>query len=127
MIIFDSNVWVAFFNKEDSQNKKALEIVIKEKDNIAITEYIILEVSSILALKAEKNIADKFLEFILNNNNIKVLLSSNDFFYNTVENFIKTESKKLSFVDISLLYLSNTCQIITFDKDLAKIIKKFQQ
>lgn len=127
MIIFDSNVWVAFFNKEDSQNKKALEIVIKEKDNIAITEYIILEVSSILALKAGKNIADKFLEFILNNNNIKVLLSSNDFFYNTVENFIKTESKKLSFVDISLLYLSNTCQIITFDKDLAKIIKKFQQ
>lgn len=124
MIIFDSNVWIAFFNKEDSQNKKALEIVIREKDNIAITEYIILEVASVVAIKAGKNLADKFLEFILNNNNIKVLLSSNDFFYNTVENFIKTESKKLSFVDISLLYLSNTYKIITFDKDLAKLIKK---
>lgn len=124
MIIFDSNVWIAFFNKEDSQNKKALKIVIREKDNIAITEYIILEVASVVAIKAGKNLADKFLEFILNNNNIKVLLSSNDFFYNTVENFIKTESKKLSFVDISLLYLSNTYKIITFDKDLAKLIKK---
>lgn len=125
MIILDSNIWIAFLHKKDNQNKKAEKIITSLSGGIAITEYIILEVSSVLAIKAGKNIADKFIEFVLDNSDIQLLLSNNNFFHDTIRLFVKMRNDKLSFVDVSLLNLSNVYNIITFDQNLEESISKF--
>lgn len=125
MIILDSNIWIAFLNKNDNQNKKAEKIISSLSGGIAITEYIILEVSSVLSIKAGKNVADKFIEFVLDNNDIQLLLSNDGFFHDTIGLFAKIKNNKLSFVDVSLLNLSNLYKIITFDQNLEKSIKNF--
>ena len=122
MTILDSNVWIAFFHKNDNQHKKA-EKIIKELDTkIIIPEYIITEIASILCFKASKKIAVTFLESILDNNDIEILLSNKQIFNNTVNNFINDKNDKLSFVDTMLLCLSKKYQLITFDKNLQKAI-----
>jgi len=124
MIILDSNVWIAFFHKSDSQHKKAEEIL-KTIDNlIMMPEYVIVEVSSVLNLRAGKKISNSFLENVLSNENIEILLSDEEFFSGVVESFIKSENKKLSLVDTSLLYLSKSYKVITFDKNLQRALKK---
>lgn len=123
MIILDSNIWIAFLNESDNQHKKAEKVFQGIGDSIIITEYIILEVASVLTMRANKNIADKFTELIIDNKNIKILLSNKIFFNKTVKNFLNYPKNNLSFTDISLLSLSGKYNIITFDKNLEKAIK----
>ena len=52
--ILDSNVWIAFLHKGDSQHKKAQRIFARQKEPIVIPEYVIIEVSSVLLQKASK-------------------------------------------------------------------------
>ena len=99
MTILDSNIWIAFFNKNDNQHRKASLIFSKMKDEILITEYIILEVCTVLAMRVNKKIADSFLEIVLHNQAVQVLSSSSDFFYKSVGNFLDYKHKDLSFVD----------------------------
>ena len=47
MIILDSNIWIAYLNKNDNQHNKAVSFFDKIKENILITEYIILEVATV--------------------------------------------------------------------------------
>ena len=124
MTILDSNVWIAFFNESDNQHKKAEKVFRKIGDSIIITEYVILEVASVLTIRASKNIADKFIEFVVDNENIKILLSNENSFKRIVKNFLNYPKSNLSFVDISLLNLSGKYDIITFDKNLEKAVKK---
>lgn len=124
MIILDSNVWVAYLNKNDSQHKKAEEIFSHLTAGLAVPEYVILEVCSVLTLKANKSIADKFLEFITDNQDIEILFSNHVFFTGVIVCFKNTSQQKLSFTDIALVYLSKTHKVITFDKQLEKAIKQ---
>lgn len=127
MKILDSNVWIALFNKEDSLNKKASYIMkelIKNNEKIFITEYLILEISTILLLKNWKKLADNFINFVYDNSDIDIIYSDRYFFENTIQFFTKNNYEKLSFVDQSLLLLSKSYQIITFDKELNRFIKK---
>ncbi|MDD2516365.1 MAG: PIN domain-containing protein [Candidatus Gracilibacteria bacterium] len=127
MKILDSNVWIALFNKEDSLNKKASDIMkelIKNNEKIFITEYLILEISTILLLKNGKKLADNFINFVYDNSDIDIIYSDRYFFENTIQFFTKNNYEKLSFVDQSLLLLSKSYQIITFDKELNRFIKK---
>lgn len=123
MMILDSSVWVALFSERDSQYHKALKIAPSFK-SVAITEYIVLETSTLLFAKAGKETAEKFFEYALNNKEVELLFSSQDMFYGTLQLFRKAKDKKLSFVDTSLLYLSSEHEVITFDKELGKAIKK---
>jgi predicted nucleic acid-binding protein len=123
MKIFDSNFWIAYFDKNDSQHKKAAAIFEREPAFL-VTEYCILETASILARKSGKTNAELFLDNVFENNAITILYSHQNFFAGTVESFRKSKNKNLSFVDISLLYLSQEHEVITFDKDLEKSIKK---
>lgn len=123
MKIFDSNFWIAYFDKNDSQHKKAVAVFERES-SFLVTEYCILETASILARKAGKENAEVFLDNVFENRDISVLYSHRNFFAGTVESFRKSKNKNLSFVDMSLLYLSREHEVITFDKDLEKAIKK---
>jgi len=121
MIILDSSVWVALFNDDDSQHKKAVKVFSNLKSSpIGLPEYIILEVASVLALRANKAVSVQFIEYALENGSIDVIYSSGLFFNASVGLFKK--AKNLSFVDCSLLYLSRNNEIITFDIGLKKAI-----
>lgn len=126
MIILDSNVWIAFFYESDSQHKKAEKIVQELGLFVTVPEYVIVEVSSVLCLRASKKISNDFLESIFDNENIDILLSNEEFFNSVVENFKNFKNKKLSFIDVALLCLSKSYQVITFDKDLQKAITKIK-
>lgn len=124
MIIFDSNIWIAFFNISDSQHKKAEKILENISGKIFITEYVILEVSSVLLFKVNKGVANKFIEIVLNNKDIEILFSDKDFFQGTLGCFQNEKTGKLSFIDVSFLYLSNFYNVFTFDKKLEEAIRK---
>ncbi|HHO54931.1 MAG TPA: PIN domain-containing protein, partial [Trueperaceae bacterium] len=50
-IIYDSNIWISFLYTDDSNFDKAKEILSKAKPFV-LTEYIVLEVSTVLKQKA---------------------------------------------------------------------------
>ena len=125
MIILDSNVWIAFFIEYDSNHKKAKNIIKKLGDKkVLITEYIILEVTTVILNKINREKASDFLEYILNHNQVD-LLQDDKIFIQTIKEF-KEKLGNLSFVDISLLCLSKKYQIISFDKKLNNQIKKIK-
>ncbi len=121
MQILDSNIWIAFLNKNDSQHKKAENIFSRLNAKILLPEYIVLEVCSVLNQKVSKKTADLFLKIAFLNKDVKILPSED--FVETVSLFIERKDGKLSFVDVLLLYLSEKNEIISFDKDLKKAIK----
>ncbi len=119
MKILDSNIWIAFFNIEDSQHNKAQKIFkVLENEKIIITEYIILEVASVLLNKAGRGVANTFIEMAIDNEDVELLLSDEDIFKITLMRFQQGFKKKLSFIDASLVCLSGEYEIMTFDKDL---------
>lgn len=122
MIIIDSNIWIAYLNKNDSQHRKAVSFMSEVKEGVLITEYIILEVATVLAMKIDKRAADSFVDFVTNNRDIEVLSSSGDNFYKTLDFFLKYKKNNLSFIDLSLLALSKKYQVFTFDRNLEKEI-----
>jgi predicted nucleic acid-binding protein len=123
MIILDSNIWIAYLNKNDSQHRKAVSIFSKIKEDVLVTEYIILEVATVLSMRVDKKIADNFINLIRSNQDIEVFSSSENFFNKTLGYFLEYQKGNLSFVDISLLALSKNYQVFTFDEDLKKEIK----
>ncbi|MFH1522473.1 MAG: PIN domain-containing protein [Patescibacteria group bacterium] len=122
MVILDSNIWIAFFNRKDSQHTKARKIFFTIQELVILPEYIILEVCSILTLRASKKIAEAFLEIAIYNKNVKIVLSDDSLFKNTLKLFVQYKGNKLSFVDLALVYMSKTDKIVTFDKNLKKVI-----
>jgi predicted nucleic acid-binding protein len=126
MIILDSNIWIAYLNMNDSQHAKADMIFIETErsgSKIVLSEYLILEITSVLAMKVSKQSADDFLKLALNNSDIVNIASDNNFFEEVVSLFKKQKNQKLSFVDVSLLYLSKNFKVATFDENLQKAIK----
>jgi predicted nucleic acid-binding protein len=124
MKILDSNIWIAFFNERDSQHEKAQKLMKSVKTPIAMPEYVIVETCNILLAKASKEDADSFLNFALDNEEVVLLLSNGNLFFETVSYFQKTTKRILSFVDISLLCLSKSYEIATFDRKLEKELKR---
>lgn len=123
MVIFDSDVWIALLNKNDSQHQKAKLVFESIKENIILPEYVFIEISSVLSLKVGKGVADDFIKIALNNKNIRMLVSRKEYFAEIVDIFIKSPNKHLSFIDFSLLYFSKKFKVITFDKKLKKAIE----
>lgn len=124
MNILDANVWIAFLYKDDSQHKKAEKIVQICERPILLPEYVIIEVSTVLIQKAGRKISAVFLEMLMQNKDIHVLFSDDQFFMDVVYFLKSRPEEKLSFVDFTLLYLSRSYDIITFDRNLQKAIEK---
>ena len=127
MIILDSSVWIAYWNKNDNQHEKAEKVFSKIDNKVVLTEYLVLEICSVLSLRVNKKIADKFLDFALSNSDIELFLSDENHFTGTIKNFNKNKTGKLSFVDCSLLYLSKFYEVITFDRGLKREIEKMSK
>lgn len=122
-IIFDSNVWIAFFSQDDSCHYQANDIF-KKYTKFTIPEYVILETSTILKIRKNKSLANNFIKKIISDDSINILTMSDSFFIDVMNSFIESSDSKLSFIDHSLLCLSKNYKIITFDKDLEKLINQ---
>ena len=122
LTILDSNVWIAFFDKEDSTHKKAVQVFKKLKvSELAVTEYIILEVASILKKYAGLDVANAFLSGLVDEQ--VTIIEDEHLLKETVKIFANSARNNLSFVDCSLVYLSGTYKVITFDKKLANKLR----
>lgn len=124
MIILDSNVWVALFNEEDSLAEQARKVLQQNAPGILLPEYILIETCSVLKKRKHHQVAIQFLDRVLNNADIKFFYSSASLLKETVSLFSSQNLTNLSFIDVSLLFLSQYYTVITFDKKLESAIKK---
>jgi predicted nucleic acid-binding protein len=123
-IIIDSSVWISAFNKEDSNNKKALSYESYFENEQWMPDIIFYEVLSVLKNKIkDRSLLNDFVDYTKNNGNISIRLF---YEYNreVLKTFIYEKSGTLSYVDALLVYLSHEYTILTFDKDLKDEIKK---
>lgn len=120
--LVDSSVWVALFLDFDTQHRKAAQTLGKIAGTIYLPYGVITEVATVLTYKHSKQLADNFIAYVRDNRDIKII--NND----TLEemDFYRTISHTLSFVDISLMFLSDKLDatLITFDKQLVRVAKK---
>jgi len=86
---------------------------------------VLIEVATVLAQKAGKEIANKFLAMSMKSKDIEVLFAQDQFFLEVAIFFRKYPGKNLSFIDVALLYISQWYQVATFDNHLAGALKKF--
>lgn len=120
-IILDSNIWIAYFDKNDSTHLAAIKVFESLNSKIFITHFLISEISTILQFKLWKDFSDLFLDWIKDRNIEIIELEDFDIL---IDFYTKNDFKKLSFIDHSLLLLSKDFEVITFDKDLNKLIKQ---
>jgi predicted nucleic acid-binding protein len=124
MIIFDSNIWIAFFHQSDQTHQKAVAIF-KEvgMEKVILTEYVLLETATVLKQRGGHALVLDFLQTVYKSGTVEILSSS--FFYEeTMILFESLQEKHLSFVDVSLLYLSREYTVLTFDRHLKRLMKK---
>jgi len=123
-VIFDSNVWIGYFNTEDTTHLQAVAMFKKYNSyTVVLTEYVLLEVATVLKQKIGYTATNKIIVALLQTENIK-LLPSTEYFSATLAAFLEFKDKHLSFVDVSLLALANDFTVITFDKKLAAALKR---
>lgn len=123
MTILDSNIWIAYLDKNDSQHNKAVKLWSSLQHQIILPEYVLLEVTTILAMRVSKEHANSFLDVAQNNSQASILSASESFFSALLSYYQEQMHPHLSFVDVSLLLLSKTYTVYTFDTKLAKAIQ----
>lgn len=124
MQILDSSVWIAWLNKDDSQQAKAQALFKKIERPILLPEYVLLEVCTVLAMRISKQTADQFIEAVTDNRDVIILKSDETFFANLLTYFQSHEHKGLSFVDVALLFLAKDYPVLTFDTALRKALDR---
>ncbi len=120
MIVPDSNVWIALFDEKDTTHARAEELFKQTaEEDVAVTEYVVLEVATLLKKKVGASISQEFLAHVFKKTLTK-FLDPPDLFARTIEAFSALSATNLSFVDCSLLVLSREYEVISFDKKLAR-------
>lgn len=124
-IVVDSNIWIALLDFKDSQHEKARKLFETTKEGIIIVpEYVITEVCTVLKRNTDKETADLFIRLIHERPYISILSLGENLLMNVLQYFLQSQHAGLSFIDVSLLYLSQFYTVVTFDKKLASAIKK---
>ena len=127
MIFLDSSVIIAYKNADDINHKNAQYIfhhISKGKYGKAvISEFILSEVTTVLALKINLDAAVEVGNVLLDAREIEIVKAS-DVFERAWEIFRDQGNTNFSFVDTSILAcmeLGNIKRIATFDKDFLTI------
>lgn len=123
MILLDTSFLVALFNEGDALHDKAKKIQKNLKgEDLGLCEYVVLELSTILAMRCSLTIAKKTLDSLLSSKEIHFIPSLGIFSLAYSKMFSQKEYK-LSFVDCSLLAILESGiakKIITFDQELER-------
>lgn len=121
--LVDSSVWAALFLKRDSQHTRAANRIKRQKGIVYVPYCVANETATVLAYKHSKKQADRFLYFIENARDIEVV--EDDF--QEEATFYKTLNTRISFTDAALILFSQklSAELVTFDKQLERLAKKF--
>lgn len=121
--LVDSSVWVALFLDFDTQHSKAERLVARLKGKIYLPYCVLSEVVTILAYKHSKKQADQFLNFAEQNSSITLVEDK----LTEELSFYKSLRTRVSFTDAALLLLSKQTKtkLVTFDKQLERLAKRF--
>jgi predicted nucleic acid-binding protein len=122
--LVDTNVLVAFYNETDALHEKAQKGLGLTEKPLFVHEYVAIESINVLMSRVSKAAADDLIDTFLNNADYELILSSENTFLTTSNEFTQGKSKQLSFVDSCLLTLSNEYEVLTFDDALNRAIKK---
>jgi predicted nucleic acid-binding protein len=123
-VIFDSNVWIALMNSKDSLHEQALGVftVFRTSSIFVVPSLVDSECATVL-LRSGFVSSKQWFYFRMESENFSLLQFSQQDHLLTVDLFLQLQNPKLSFVDISLLYLSQQgYTIMTFDKQLQKAL-----
>ena len=129
-IFLDTNVLVALYNRKDLLHKKAVKIfktVSQKKNRLVISNYVLLEIYTILSQKGGKKKAIEFGKIVRNQKPFLIKQITGDLEEKTWQAFAKIKDKNLSFVDCSIIALvvSHNYQLATFDKKIIKLKEQF--
>lgn len=132
-VFVDSNFFIALYNPQDTLNSKAVELTQKIKRGkpiLFISNFIFLEVVTVLSQRAGRRAAMSLGEHLLEDRQLEIVHI--DKRLNTIswEFFKEIKKKNISFVDCSTLATMNFEDIkylLTFDqKDFSSLRKKFK-
>lgn len=123
-IIADTNIWVAYFNKDDSDHLKTLKYEDLLMQDQTMPDLIFYETLTVLRNKSKTSFPlDAFVDY--STKSIQIIIK---LFYennrDVLNLFIREHKDGLSYIDILLLYLSKEYHILTFDEKLKKRIKE---
>ena len=127
MIVLDSNIWIASFDRSDSTHAEAeavFEELEQQKEVVIVPEYILLETVTMINRLVGKKQSDVFLGLVFNTDGVEVLPSTPDFLEEVVTAYMRYNTKRFSFADVSLIVLSLEFTVYTFDQHLRKEIAR---
>ncbi|MBP9750121.1 MAG: PIN domain-containing protein [Candidatus Pacebacteria bacterium] len=125
MTILDADVWIAYLNTEDSQHAKAVKVFDEleaREEIVAVPEYVVLEVVTVVRRVAGATIATAFMQVVAENTFVQILPSDSALLRSVCFAVYHAQVPKLSFTDIALLRLAEKHRVITFDRVLARAI-----
>lgn len=132
-VFADANYFVALFNPADSLKAQALAVAQDISDSgitLVISNFIFLEIVTILSQKADRAISIGAGQYLLKNKRIEIIHIDEQLHQQTWELFQKVDHKNISFVDCSTLVIlqaENISRLLTFDHtDFAKL-KRYQR
>ena len=125
MVILDTSFLFAYFNKKDTNHKKAV-LLASELDNYTalLPVEVFEELMTVITYKISSKEAAKVGELLLGHDSpVKLMHSDKKTFDLSWKFFQSLEPHKFSFIDCILITLAKEfqCQIFTFDKKMDKI------
>ncbi len=87
-----------------------------------LPEYVFLELCTVLKKRTNHEFVSRVVDLLCNTEAV-TLLSSTEYFSETVSLFQTLDEPHLSFVDVSLVVLSRNYEVMTFDTKLQRAIK----
>ena len=120
--VLDSSVWVALFLDADTNHKKAAEIFDAIPRRVYVPYVVLSEVATTLAYKHSKQQADKFLQFVTEDERCSLI----DNRHTTDVPAFLTYTQRISFADIAIIEsaVSFEATLITFDKQMKKMYER---
>lgn len=121
-IFADSNFFVALFNSDDSLNKKAFEVADRLDDakaSLVISNFIFLEIVTVLAQRCGRAIARSAGNYLLNEPRIGVIHIDENSQASAWRLFQQVSNKNVSFVDCSTIAIIEDealQSLLTFDR-----------
>lgn len=118
ILFLDSSFLIAFLVPTDSLHSEAIKMAksLKNYDRIIISQYIYLEVATVLSQKIGKslNLSDELKEM-----GVELVLIDTKFFEKAMNDYPSIVEKNISFVDlITSIYIKSNrkCDLFTFDR-----------
>lgn len=132
-VFVDSNFFIAFFNETDTLHQEALSIgakLEKQKTELLISNFIFLEVVTVLSQRVNKAVALQVGRHLLSSPSIEIIHIDEVLHNHSWQIFQEVRNKNVSFVDCSIIATmkaEGVLELLTLDaEDFKKLQKKYR-